>query len=214
MIGENLLRFNKTQKYIFWDTETCNLNLVHKENVPWQYAWIEATLDNVISKGNILIKWPKINISKKAAMITGFSQEAVDTLGISPEEALRKIDAFMYDPQYLLVAHNGLNFDVYLHNIHRRLLGKETDYSYIERSIDTVALARAIKYEVQPLPDEDKVLFQYKFANTMRKGIKTSIASLCQEMDIPYDAQLAHNASYDVNLLYQIWKQLVWKIEI
>ena len=214
MIGENLLRYNKTQRYLIFDCETCNLNLMDTQNVPWQWSWVDCTIQNVINKGNAFVKWPVINISLKVAQMTGFYQHTIDEEGIPPEEALERLDALIYDPQYRLIVHNGLNFDVFLHNIHRRLVGKPTDYSYLDRLIDTNALARAIKLEAKPQKDEDLLAFQYKFANDRTKGIKSSIESLCKEFDIYYDFEAAHDARWDVETLTKIWQKLVWQIEI
>lgn len=214
MIGENLLRFNKEQKYIIFDSETCNLNLMWEENVPWQWAWKECTLSQVISENDILVKWPKINISKKAAFITGFNQAKVDLYGIPPEEALEMIEKWIYDPQYIIIAHNALGFDIFMHNIHRKALGKAPDFSYMPRVIDTVTLARAIAVGTQPKPEDDRLLFQYKFANYFKKGIKVSIQALCTQFGIPYDGAQAHSALYDCGLLYEIWKKIVYQIEL
>ena len=39
-MDEDLLRFKKDQKYLVFDYETCNLNLGHLENKPWQIGFI------------------------------------------------------------------------------------------------------------------------------------------------------------------------------
>lgn len=214
MIGENLLRFNKEQKYVLLDCETCNLNLMDTNNVPWQWAWNIATIDGIISRHNYFVKWPVIDISRDAARMTGFYQRTIDEEGISPQEALQKLEEVLFDPQYKIVIHNGLGFDIYLHTIHRRLMGKDADYSYLPRVIDTMVLARAFKLGVQPKPNENLLVFQYKFNNTPVKGIKTSIRALCDDYGFPYDDQNAHDARWDVDILFQIFQRFVKQIEI
>ena len=47
-MNENLLRFNKNQNYLFFDFETCSLNLGSLDNKPWQLGYM------VINKGKIV----------------------------------------------------------------------------------------------------------------------------------------------------------------
>ncbi|NJO61243.1 MAG: hypothetical protein HC836_24220 [Richelia sp. RM2_1_2] len=213
MLDTHLLRFNKKQKYLIADCETCNLNLALDKNLPWQWAWQVSSLEEEkIEFKNIYINWPGLKVSKEAALLTGYDANTVSAKGISPQEALKILDSYLYDEQYIIVMHNGLNFDVYLHNIMRRVLGKKSDFSYLKRFIDSNAIARAWKYGVKL--NGDRLSFQYKFANAKLKGIKTSIMSLSKEFDIPYNPQMAHKAEYDINLNWQIFKKLIFNYEI
>ena len=214
MIGDNLLRFKPHQKYVVFDCETCNLNLLDVRNCPWQWGWKVCTLKETISESDYLVQWPEIAISKDAQELTGFYQRRVDEEGKSPEFVLAEFEKVLYDPQYLLIAHNALNFDVYLHQIHRKLLGKPINYDYLPRLLDTNALARAWRLNSHPKEGEDRLSFQYKFANLYVKGIKTSLRVLAPEFNIEYDAKAAHDAMYDVRVLHQVWQQLVYKLEI
>ena len=214
MIGNNLLRFKPHQKFVVFDCETCNLNLLDVKNVPWQWAWRVCTLKEVISEHNYFVQWPEIPISKEAALITGFYQRRIDEQGKPPAQVLEELEKYIYDPQYLLIAHNALNFDVYLHQIHRKLMGKRVNYDYLPRLLDTNALARAWRLNSQPREGEDLLAYQYKFANLYVKGLKTSLKVLAPEFNIEYDAKSAHDALYDVEVLHKIWQQLVYKIEI
>ena len=45
---ESLLRFNKKQRYVVFDTETEGLNLVTSR--PWQVAWLVIEGDTIIDK--------------------------------------------------------------------------------------------------------------------------------------------------------------------
>jgi hypothetical protein len=215
MIGEELIRYDKTREYVFFDCESCNLNLAAPENLPWQWGWKHCTLERTISEGSFLVKWPNLRVSKGAARITGFYQPKVDQYGITPEEGLERIESLLSDPKVTLVAHNALNFDIYLHQIHRRALGLSEDYSYLGRLIDSNAIAKAWKLGVKIPKDSIEFLaFQYKMAGYFEKGLKTSILSLCSELEVPYDPSLAHDALYDVQLLEKIWKKLIWKVEL
>lgn len=215
MLGEELLRYDRKQEYVFFDCETCNLNLASPKNVPWQWGWVRANLNGVIEERSVFVKWPEINVSKDAARITGFYLPRVLEEGIEPEEALDELEKVIYDPNVILVAHNALNFDVYLHQIHRTNLGRPVDYSYFNRLIDSIAIAKAIKHKLTPPKNPlDFLAFQYKMSGYWVKEVKTSIKALCSEYEVPYEEGRAHDAVYDCHLLYQLWKKMICQIEL
>jgi DNA polymerase III epsilon subunit-like protein len=215
--GENLLRFKKDQKFLLYDTETCNLNLVSRKNVPWEYAWMLCTQKEILEEQEYLVQWDDIPISDDAARITGFyqKQHKIALEGKSPQFVLDRFESLLYDESIIPVAHNGLGFDVYVHNIHRKNCGKRSDYSYIRRALDTNLLARAKKLQI-PFPKQfDKAAaFQYKVYGNPVRGVKTSIRVLCPEYGIEYDETKAHAALYDVRLLRQILNRLLYEVEI
>jgi len=216
-LGENLLRFRKNQKFLLFDTETCNLNLVSDKNVPWEYAWLLCTQDKILESQEYLVQWPDIPISDEAARITGFyqKQHRIPLEGKSPEFVLNHFESLLYDESVIPVAHNGFGFDVYIHNIHRKLLGKEEDYSYMPRLLDTNLVAKALKLRV-PVPKDEESLesFQYKLYDHVQKGVKTSIRALCADYGFEYDELQAHAALYDVGLMRQILNKLIYEVEI
>lgn len=212
MIKDSLLRFQKEQKYLIFDTETCNLNLVSQDNLPWEFAWWIVTLDNVIAKRTCLLKWDNIRVGDVAARMTGYYTRDFSTAE-KPEDVLAEFDALYYDPQYIPVAHNGLGFDVYIHKTFRTVLGKKADYSPLERFIDTNLYAKAMKLGIE-IPEEDRLSFQYKLKSFRQRGLKTSVQALCTEWGYEYDLEQAHNADYDNGRLYLILQKLIKTIEI
>ena len=57
----------------------------------------------------------------------------------------------MYDDSHILrLVIILLGFDVYMHNVHRKLIDEnaETDFSYTEHLVDTLCLAKALKREL------------------------------------------------------------------
>ena len=72
-MNEPLLRFNKKQRYIVFDTETEGLNLITSR--PWQVAWLVVEGDKIVARNDRFIHWPNINVSEGAAKVTGFSMK-------------------------------------------------------------------------------------------------------------------------------------------
>jgi DNA polymerase III epsilon subunit-like protein len=219
MIGENLLRFNRKQKYLSLDCETSSLNLQARNNLPWEYGWTLFTLDGVIEEKEYHVKWPQLKtgemkIRKLVDDMTGFSRkfENYDSW-TDPETVLNEFEKHLYNPEIIPIAHNGLGFDVYMHNTHRKVLGRPSDYSYIERFIDTNAVAKGWKLGYN-WEGKNRIAAQYQLLDHRVRGMKTSIKALCKEFGIEYDIARAHHATYDVSLMNQIFRKLINLTEI
>jgi DNA polymerase III epsilon subunit-like protein len=210
-MNDNLLRFNNSQKYIVLDTETTGLNLVKSR--PWQVAWIVAEGKQIKSKHSHFIKWPNLTVSEGAAKVTGFSMEKYERLAEDPMEVFNKLKPYLYNPEYKIIGQNLLGFDVYMINIWRKLMGLESDYSYVDRIIDTKSLATAIFKNILH-DDQNPVSWQYKLLNHKEKGLKTSQGTLLKHYNIPHDPKKLHDALYDIEMNFQIFQKQIYDIEI
>lgn len=211
---KNLLRFNKQQKYMFFDFETCGLNLGSKRNKPWQLAFIIIHNDKIIEKQDYWLKWNDIKVSEGAAKVTGWTQAKYDKKAIDPVEPLNNFEKYLYDPEYLKIGHNILGFDVYMHGICRRLLNKTPDYSYLNTLIDTLSLSRAINQNIALQADDNLLLWQYKILSLRRAKGKNKLIDLCKKYQIHFDPNKLHDALYDIEKNYEVFKKLIWNIEI
>lgn len=211
------LKYNNDQKYIVIDGESCNLNLGLIDNKAWQWGLLECKGKNIINEHNILINWPEINVSPEAAVVTRFDHAKVKREGIDPKKALDIVDSFIYNPEYLILFHNGLGFDIFLHNLHRKNLGIETDYSYLPRCLDTNALAKGIKKNFKWDKNCDFITYQWRLVNFNERGLKTNLTALGKENNIGeaegIDYMNLHDATADVRLLWLIWnKWIKWNL--
>jgi DNA polymerase III epsilon subunit-like protein len=209
----NLLRYKSDQKYLVVDCESCHLNLAI-DNLAWQWGGLTATGEQITSEFEHYLKWHGIKVSEGAARVTRFSYHELEQKGEDPKKIMTKLDELLYNPDYLILMANGLRFDVYVHNQCRKTLGLCTDYSYLERIIDPVALMKAYKLDIAIPKDISLLQFQYKLHNIVKKGLKTSVKAMCKDLEVAYNEELAHGALYDSKLLFSIWNKLKWKIEI
>ena len=83
-MDDTLLRFNKNQKYIVFDTETEGLNLIKSR--PWQIAWLVVKGDQIQERHDKFIHWPNINVSEGAAKVTGFSEKKYYSKALAPNQ--------------------------------------------------------------------------------------------------------------------------------
>jgi DNA polymerase III alpha subunit (gram-positive type) len=213
-VKENLLRFNKRQKFMVFDFETCGLNLASSQNKPWQLAFMIFQGDKKISEHDYFIKWNNLPISPEARKITNFNEKRYKKEGKEPLQVLEHFEKYLYDPSYIKLGHNILGFDIYMHNILRRLCGKSANYSYLNKSIDTLCLAKAIKKDIKKGKGEDFLFWQFKLTSFIERGMRNSIKALCKEYSILIDEKKLHDALYDIKINYEIFQRQLWQIEI
>ena len=210
-MNDNLLRYNRKQKYIIFDTETEGLNLIKSK--PWQIAWIVAEGNRVIKKYDKLIRWDNLSVSKDAARITGFDKKYYERNAEDPKAIWKEFSKYLYDEDYHIVGQNLLGFDVYMVDVWRRLIGEELNQSYISRIIDTKAIATAIEKDA-PVDNDDLICWQYRWLNFRQRGLKTSQLTLLKKYDIDFDQKRLHDALYDIEMNLEIFHKQLYDIEL
>lgn len=207
-----LLRFNKRLKYVVFDFETEGLNLRYSK--PWQLGFIVVESGKITQEHDLLIDVEGLKLSKGALKTTGFNQAIYDRKKQDKHKVLEIFDSFVYNPEYLLVGHNVLNYDVYIHNNLRLLCGKKSDYSYIERIVDTICLSKAYRLGIKNAESNNLCLWQYKLASYRKRNMKTSAQAMLNELNIDFEADKLHDAMYDVKMTNEIFKKLIWNVEV
>lgn len=210
---EDLLRFKKEQKYVVFDFETCNLNLVSEHNKPWQLAFLVYHGDKLIESNDYHIFWEDLRMSEGARKVTGFKDAKYKKLAQPAEEVLDHFEKYLYDDSYIKLGHNILGFDIYIHNIFRKLLGRKTDYSYLAHSIDTLCLAKAIYKEVE-LNGSDFLSWQFKLNSFHERGMRLNLGACCKTYEVDFDPTKLHDALYDIKKNYEVFKKMLWKVKI
>lgn len=211
MIGSQLRRYRDDQQYLGPDFETTGLNLA--ESLPWELAFALFTNKRIISIQQYYIRWPSLLMSDDAARVTRFNRAKYEQEARDPKEVLAIYESHLYDPKNDVVMQNGLFFDVYIHDLWRKRCGLKSDFSYLSRYIDTIALTKAFKKGWTP----DLVNFlswQYKACGYREKGLKSSLESTGKDLGIQHDYSNLHAAGSDVELMAKIFQQQIWKIEV
>ena len=211
---EGLLGFKKNQKYLFFDYETCHLNLTSKENKPWQLAFLLKEGEKTLEEADYWLHWDDIKVSDGAARVTGWTKSKYQKKAQSPIAPLEHFESLLYDEDVIPVGHNILGFDVYIHNIHRKLLRKESDYSYIDRCIDTACIAKAIKKEIKISANENRLAWQYRLNNFIEKRLKVNLNQCCKDYNLKFDPTKLHDALYDIKMNAEVFQKMIWDIEI
>jgi len=208
---ETLLRFNKNQRYVVFDTETEGLNLVTSR--PWQIAWLVAQGDKIISRTDRFIHWPSLNVSEGAARITGFSQKEYEKKSRPPNEVWEEFSQDLFDENNIIIGQNLLGFDVYMVDIWRKGLLEPLDQEYISRIMDTKALATAIAKNI-PYTSGDFINWQYRLLHYRERGLKTSQAFLLKHYGIDHDPKRLHDALYDKEMNFKIFQKQLFDLEL
>ena len=233
MIGEELLRYKKDQKYLTWDTETCNLLLLRgfgdkkKEdgswesrafNRPWQNGFLRHSGKTLLDTQEHWIKWEDpFEVGVQAAIITHFTWEEYNRRAKPAKPLLEEFEKYLYDPEYINVFANGAGFDCHVHAIFRQLVGLEPDYSYLKRSICVQILHKAITLQCTPpkIGTDAWVSFLFKMQSYHTRQLKCSLKHLCEVYEVPYIAERHHvEASYDTLITKEVLDKQLFLIEI
>lgn len=205
------LRFDKKQKYIVLDTETEGLNLLKSR--PWQCSWILCQGGKVLEEFDRFIWWDDLKVSDGAAKVTGFNKRIYESKAEDPKKVWEDFSKYLYDENIKVIGQNILGFDIYMINVWKKLIGEDSDYSFIDRVIDTKALQMAIVNE-SPADYGNFIYWQYKWLNHRDRKIKTSQAHMLKHYEIDHDPDMLHDALYDVEMTYKIFLKQQFKIEL
>jgi DNA polymerase III epsilon subunit-like protein len=213
MLGEHLLRFNQDKKIVFIDAETASLCLHESHNLPWEIAMLRVQGNKVVDEFCQLLKWtPPLKVSRDAAKITGYSEDRVNREGKDPRTVADTVNTWLHEADYI-VGHNILCFDYYIVNALFRHLGIPV-YNFTDKVLDTSLLLKGIKMSA-PYDGKSSLLeYQYKLYHHIQKGLKTNLTLACKEHGIEVDPTKTHHALYDLSINYQLFRKLIFQIEV
>lgn len=219
-LGESLLRFKTKQKYINFDFETCGLSLLSVNNRATQLGYTIYEGNKLIRTVEDWIWWDDIPelMSSGAAAITRFDLEEHKKKAGDPIEILDRFEEYALNDEYLLITTNGYNFDSFIWNGYRRLVGRKSNYGdWIGRLACVQGLAKAQYLQVKPpsIRTDEWISFNYKMAAWNQRNVKVNLKALTLSMDLPYDEMKHHfSASYDTELSQAIFQKQIWSMEI
>ena len=98
-------------------------------------------------------------------------------------------------------------------NVWRKLMGMQADYSYLQRVIDTNSLAKAITKQI-PVDKDNFLPWQYRLINHKERGLKTSQAALLKKYNINHDPNRLHDALYDIEMNFKVFRKQLFELEI
>lgn len=212
MLTDNLLRFNKKQKYLCMDFETYNLNLCGYGNVPWQCSFVIVDQNKIHEEHDLYVDWGREPCDFIKEM-TGYSARRMKSEGLQPEEAYKYFNKYFRDPEYIIVGHNILGLDIPLERLWAKAIGYDHKYDYLDRVIDTLCLAKSYRFD-RPPDKKDFLKWQFKISKEYTRNMKCKLSDLGKEFEIDFDPTMLHNSIYDVKLNVNVLKQLLWKVEL
>jgi DNA polymerase III epsilon subunit-like protein len=212
---DNLLRFNGQQKYVVIDVESNGLNLIGSR--PYQLSWVVADSRGVISRHDHILKWDGFVMSKEAQRVNRFNWDDYNERARDIGPIYEEFAKYLFDPQYLIVGQNLLGFDIYMIKVIQKALGLPVDFSYLRRLIDTKAIfvgnKKGVDFSVLD-NSSDFLAAQFSSTSIIEKGLKSSQGFLLDEYEVPHDKARLHEALYDVEMLFELFKKMLWRIEI
>ena len=223
-----MLRFNKDQIWMPSDLETEGLQLFGSR--PWQCSWILVQGNKVKVKHNRFIYWPDLNITKGAAIVTGFNIDyylkegkrnktyKINNKIFNAEDPKKVLDDYendLFNENYKILGHNFLGYDTCIIGVWQKMVRGKVNYSFVPRIYDSHLFAKAIKLDIKPKKEEDLLAFQYRISNIKKRGLKTNLSFLANEYKIPFDSSKMHDGSYDIDINYKLWaRKMLFELEI
>lgn len=209
MLVDEFLKYKKYRAVCF-DTETESLNLATSR--PWQISYVTFDPFKIGNLVNDFLLWQDLNVSAGAAKITRFKKDQYIKKAVDPMNPLRQFIELTSQPEMLIVGHNIIGFDVYQLKNATDALNIEVNWpDFLSKCIDTYALAKAEKMDIQPpksITPIERYFWQKKVLNAPRiRGLKLSDV-------VQGDENMLHNAEYDIQLNVQAFKELIKKINI
>lgn len=211
MVGEELLRYNKDQKYLCFDLETEGLNLFYHR--PFQISYSLFTNNETIKEVNQYIWWKDLKVSKEAAAITNFDYYLYKENAQDPKEIFDSFNEYLQDESIIIVGQNILSYDIMINNVWRRNMGLKEDYSYQKRVLDTSAIFKSFKKSFN-LDKNDMLSSQMKILGYREKGLKSNLKLLGEHFQIKFNESELHDALSDVRLNVEVFRKMLWTIEL
>lgn len=221
-MNEDLLRFKRDLKVLSGDFETCNLNLkcgaVGEEsaNRAWEWGEVCAEGDNIISESSSYLGWDsRVNIGKVAAEVTKFNLEKYLKECRPAKEVLTEI-VERIEWADVIVGSNFLLFDSAVLRSSCREVGITPPHRFEEKVWDTVAVARGIKQNIK-FDRKTESFFWYQMrmmSNKPPRGIKCGLAQLMKDYNLDYDENQHHQALWDVQNTFKVFRKQIYDIEI
>jgi DNA polymerase III epsilon subunit-like protein len=193
------------QKYLVFDTETEGLNL-HSSRT-WQVSWLICQGDRILKENDRYINQKDLQINSAVAKLTGFTWEEYDRRKEPLKNVWADFKKDLFNPEYKVIGQNLLGFDVYMVAAMQRALGETPDYSYLERIYDTRAYGKAYREELEK-PKDNLLSWQYKIIHDRSLKARVSQKQLLKFFGIDFDDDLLHNALYDNQKCYEVFKAL------
>jgi DNA polymerase III epsilon subunit-like protein len=208
------VKFDKETKFCFFDYETEGLNLGTSK--PVQAAYFVYNGKGFKEKKVIYINWELANIpitiNPGAEQVTGISREKVMKEGIHPDDAL-ELNNFYFNSSDYILGHNIFGYDYHIYGVWNKLL-KRKPIDITNKSIDTLAIAKGISYNIFYEKGMDLFAYMMSLTNYWERGKKNSIKELAKQYSINFDSAKLHDALYDIEINAKIWEKQKFQIDL
>lgn len=194
------------QKYLIFDCESANLNLVSVQ--PWQLAWSLAEGSRITHTFDEYIDFPDFEIKDEIARMNHFNWQKYNAKKRPQKEVWGEFKKELFNPERIIVGQNLLFFDCYAIASLQKHIGERPDYSYMSRIYDNRALGKIWKEGLKKPDGGDFLSYQYKIIHDRTMKARVSQAQLMKDLSIQHDPSQAHNAVADVENTFKIFLEL------
>lgn len=208
-----MLRHEFDKTFLVLDFETERANTIGEYNKIWEVGLLSTKLNGPQTDLSFYIKWSDLNISKEAAIITGYNEDRVKEHGLTPVEGFGRLQKALQNHDYV-IGQNIFNFDWMVYMGFCRMMGeKRVDLE--KKVLDTLCLGKAIQNEIPFRQDMNIFDFQCSMVSLRSRNQGLSLGAMAKKYDVDYDSSKHHKeAFYDCKVTWDIFKKQIWKLEI
>jgi DNA polymerase III epsilon subunit-like protein len=162
---------------------------------------------------DLYLKWPNYQIRPEIAKFTHYDAAKIEREGIEPKKAFEILKYYLDNPNIYFIGNNLLNYDCMIFKNSPQFVGVDISYQWLNRTYDNNAIFKGYKLGLKP--DYDNFLaWQFSMNSIVKKGLKSRLQFACKEFGIEYIEEDAHSAAYDCKKSYQVFTELIKKIDV
>lgn len=200
------------QKYLIFDLETEGLN--YKYSRPWELSYLLAEGNKITKRRQLFIDIPNLDLPSFLRKLCNFDQKKYDREKKPPREVWTEFKKYLYDPKYKIIGQNILKYDANILCILAEICKEDIDFSFIDRMLDTMPLAKAHRGGLEKPRSGDIVEWQYKILNDRSLKARVNQKALLKFFGLEFDEKRLHEAIYDCEMTFEIFKQLKKCLEL
>lgn len=206
------LSHNRKTPILLFDYETTGLSLILAR--PWQLAFNISKGGKIIKEEEHYIWWDNLQMPEYLKKKIHFDEAKYRRLAKPADEVFEIFEKYLYDPEYLIAGHNIIGYDLGVHYSASKVLGRWKGWSFMDRVIDTLCLARHLHNGTKPSADNFLGDCMKEIGRPPRGAKKANLGALCKEFGIEFSDQDAHDAKYDIEKNVEVLNKLIYALDI
>jgi uncharacterized membrane protein len=75
-------------------------------------------------------------------------------------------------------------------------------------------LSKAYRENIKYDKKDSLTSWQLRLNGYVKRGLKTNLAAMLKEFSVDFDADKLHDSMYDIEMNFELFKKIIWKVDI